>query len=78
MSASSMAVNTRNTLDYEAHTAFDYVKQNTAKNEIVSKFNAMLHLENGHNHDTVNSRSLAGGNYTIKDVEAMIVMGVYR
>ena len=76
--ASPFAIDTTLTPDYVAASAFSHANQNTCKNEIVSKFNAQLHLLTGHHHDGVDSNSLSGGNYSLAEIEAMIIMGVYK
>lgn len=75
---STMSIDTTLTPSHVAHDSFSYALQNSIKNEIVSKFNAAVHLITGHNHDGVNSRSLSGGGYTLKELEALILMGVMK
>jgi len=78
MAASSMAIDLSLVPSLREGTAFDYTVQNTMKNEIVGKYNASMNLSTGHNHDSVTSRSLSGGNYTMADIEAQMIMGVFR
>ena len=78
MATSSIAIDTSLVPSLGEGTAFDYIVQNTMKNEIVGKYNAGMNLSTGHNHDGVNSRSLSGGHYTMAEIEAQIIMGVFR
>jgi len=74
--ASEFLIDVALTTDYDTYTVWNPVKQNTTKNEIIDKYDAMLETASGHRHDGVNSRLYFENNKSMTTLTSTIIMRV--